>query len=70
MVKSLGADHVLDYTKEDFSAREERYDVIFDTVAKFPKSKTSKALGPNGIYVRSQSWTRKKVWKIWSSSKS
>src|SRR6185503_13742590 len=51
MVKSLGADHVIDYTKEDFSSREERYDVIFDTLAKFPKSEYSKVLKPNGIYV-------------------
>jgi NADPH:quinone reductase-like Zn-dependent oxidoreductase len=51
MVKSLGADRVLDYTKEDFSSREERYDVIFDTLAKFPKSEYSKVLKPNGIYV-------------------
>ena len=51
MVKSLGADHVLDYTKEDFSSRAERYDLILDTVAKFPKSKYSKVLAPNGIFV-------------------
>src|SRR5512147_1824872 len=51
MVQSLGADHVIDYTKEDFSAREERYDVIFDTVAKFPKSKYSNLLAPNGTYI-------------------
>lgn len=51
MVKSLGADHVIDYTKEDFSATEERYDVIYDTVAKFPKSQYSKVLAPNGTYV-------------------
>jgi len=51
MVKSLGADRVIDYTKEDFSSREERYDVIFDAVGKFPKSKYSKALTPNGTYV-------------------
>jgi NADPH:quinone reductase-like Zn-dependent oxidoreductase len=51
MVKSLGADHVIDYTKEDFSAVEERHDVIFDTVAKFPKAQYSKVLAPNGIYV-------------------
>ena len=51
MVKSLGADHVIDYTREDFSATEERYDVIFDTLAKFPKSQYSKVLAPNGTYV-------------------
>jgi NADPH:quinone reductase-like Zn-dependent oxidoreductase len=51
MVKSLGADHVIDYTKENFSAIEDRYDVIFDTVAKFPKSIYAKILTSNGIYV-------------------
>ena len=51
MVKSLGADHVIDYTKEDFSSREEQYDVIFDTLAKFQKSEYSKILKPNGTYV-------------------
>jgi NADPH:quinone reductase-like Zn-dependent oxidoreductase len=51
MVKSLGADRVIDYTKEDFSSREERYDVIFDTVGKFSKSKYSQALTQNGTYV-------------------
>ena len=51
MVRSLGADHVIDYTKENFSTREERYDVIFDTVGKFPKSNYSKILTPNGTYV-------------------
>src|SRR6266511_1166889 len=51
MVKFLGADHVIDYTKEDFSSVEERYDIIFDTVGKFPKAKYSKVLAPNGNYV-------------------
>jgi NADPH:quinone reductase-like Zn-dependent oxidoreductase len=51
LVKSLGADHVIDYTKEDFSGTEERYDVIFDTVAKFPKSQYTKVLAPNGTFV-------------------
>ena len=51
MVKSLGADHVIDYTKDDFSSIEERYDIIFDTLAKFPKSQYSKVLKPNGTYV-------------------
>ncbi len=51
MVRSLGADYVLDYTKEKFSTRAERYDVIFDAVAKLPKSEAVKALAPNGVYV-------------------
>jgi NADPH:quinone reductase-like Zn-dependent oxidoreductase len=51
MVKSLGADHVIDYTKEDPSSKEERYDIIYDTLGKFPKSKASKVLAPNGIFV-------------------
>ena len=48
MVKSLGADRVIDYTKADFSTQVGRYDVIFDTVGKFPQSMVAKALAPNG----------------------
>ena len=51
LVKSLGADHVIDYTKEDVSATDARYDIIYDTVAKFPKSQAAKLLMPNGTYV-------------------
>jgi NADPH:quinone reductase-like Zn-dependent oxidoreductase len=51
LVKSLGADHVIDYTNEAFSSVKQRYDVIFDTVAKFPKSQYSKILAPEGTYV-------------------
>ena len=51
MVKSLGADHVIDYTQEDWSSRAEQYDSVYDTVAKFPKSKASKVLAPNGTFV-------------------
>jgi NADPH:quinone reductase-like Zn-dependent oxidoreductase len=51
MVKSLRADQVIDYTKEDFSASGARYDVIFDTVGKCPKSQYARALTPDGAFV-------------------
>jgi NADPH:quinone reductase-like Zn-dependent oxidoreductase len=51
MVKSLGADKVIDYTKEDFTERSDTYDVIFDAVDKLPKSKGKKSLKKSGMYL-------------------
>lgn len=51
MVKSLGADHVIDYTKEEISSGAERYDIIYDTVAKLPRATAVKALTPGGSFV-------------------
>jgi NADPH:quinone reductase-like Zn-dependent oxidoreductase len=51
MVRSLGADHVIDYTKEDFSKGDERYDVILDNVGTQPLSGFRRVLKPNGICV-------------------
>ncbi|KKB86795.1 Zn-dependent oxidoreductase [Devosia limi DSM 17137] len=47
----LGADHVIDYEREDFSHRLGAYDVIFDTVGKVPFGKAKRALKPGGVYL-------------------
>ncbi len=50
-MKSLGADKVIDYTKEDFTLSGEVYNVVFDAVDKFPSSRGKKALKATGIYL-------------------
>jgi NADPH:quinone reductase-like Zn-dependent oxidoreductase len=51
LVKSLGADKVIDYTKDNFIKRGENYDVIFDAVGKSSSSECKETLTPNGTYV-------------------
>lgn len=51
LVKSLGADHVIDYTQADFTAGGKQYDAIFDAVGKISKSKCKPILAPNAAYV-------------------
>lgn len=50
-VKSLGAHEVIDYTKEDFTRRDETYDVIFDAVGKRSFSDSLRSLRENGVYL-------------------
>ena len=52
LVKSLGADKVIDYTKEDLAQSGETYDVIFDTVGMSPQDKCVKALNRKGRYLQ------------------
>ena len=51
LVRSLGADHVIDYTKEDFTKSADRYDVILDNVANHSLSECRRVLNPKGKYV-------------------
>jgi len=51
MVRSIGADQVIDYTREDFTRNGQRYDLILDAAAYRSISDYKRALSPNGIYV-------------------
>ena len=51
MVKSIGANKVIDYTQEDFAQSAERYDVVFDAVGKISSSQGRKPLKKTGIYL-------------------
>jgi NADPH:quinone reductase-like Zn-dependent oxidoreductase len=54
MVKSIGANHVIDYTKENFTKRTNEYDIIFDAVRKSTFANCKNALTPKGIYVTTE----------------
>jgi NADPH:quinone reductase-like Zn-dependent oxidoreductase len=51
LVRSIGADHVIDYTKEDFTKTDQRYDLIYDLVGNHSFSERRHILNPNGICV-------------------
>jgi NADPH:quinone reductase-like Zn-dependent oxidoreductase len=51
LVRSIGADHVIDYTKEDFTKGDQRYDLIFDLIGNHSFSERRRILNPNGICV-------------------
>ena len=52
LVRSLGADHVIDYTKEDFTRNGQQYDLIFAVNGYHPISAYRRRLAPQGIYLR------------------
>ncbi len=51
MVRSLGADRVIDYTQQDFTEGDETYDVVFDAVGKLPASRAKRSLRKMGVYL-------------------
>lgn len=51
LVRSLGADEVIDYTKEDFLSSDQEFDLIFDTIGKSSYSKAKSVLAPKGVYM-------------------
>ncbi len=69
LVKSLGADKVIDYTKEDFSKGGETYDIIFDTVGKSSFSDVKKSLKKKGFYLEAVMKLSHKIRGLWTSIK-
>jgi NADPH:quinone reductase-like Zn-dependent oxidoreductase len=51
LVRSLGADHVIDYTKKEFTHSRQRFDVILDNVLNHPPKATARVLAPNGVLI-------------------
>jgi len=68
-VRSLGADKVIDYGKEDFTGNGETYDLIFDILGKGSFSRCKGSLAPNGRYLRASFKTRELWQMLWTSLK-
>jgi NADPH:quinone reductase-like Zn-dependent oxidoreductase len=67
MVKSLGADKVIDYTKEDFTKSGQTYDIIYETVGKSSFSRNMSSLKKKGIYLAGNAGLLQTVQMLWTS---
>ncbi|MFC2021918.1 NAD(P)-dependent alcohol dehydrogenase [Chloroflexota bacterium] len=67
LVKSLGADKVIDYTKEDFTKSRDTYDVIFDAVRKTSFSRCKSSLNKKGIYLSTDMGLALMLQMLWTS---
>ena len=67
MLRSIGADHVIDYTQEDFTKNGETYDVIFDVVGKSSYSRSVGSLNQNGRYIIANPRVLPMVRGLWTS---
>ncbi len=67
MVKSLGADKVIDYTKEDFTKNQETYDLIFDVVGATTFDRCQNSLKPRGIFLQNVMGLTDLVRVLWTS---
>ena len=68
MLRSIGADHVIDYTQEDFTKSGVTYDVIFDVVGKSSYSRSVKLLTPNGRYLAANPRLSHMIQGTWMSN--
>ena len=67
LVKSIGANHVMDYTQTDFATSGEVYDVVFETVGKAPFSSAIQVLKPNGTLLLASAWPADMLKGLWTS---
>jgi NADPH:quinone reductase-like Zn-dependent oxidoreductase len=67
MLRSIGADHVIDYTQEDFTKNGQTYDVIFDVIGKSPYAGSIKSLKENGRYLIANPKLAKMIQAPWTS---
>jgi NADPH:quinone reductase-like Zn-dependent oxidoreductase len=67
MLRSIGADQVIDYTRDDFTKRGETYDVIFDVVGKGSFSGCMRSLEPRGVYLSANPGLSQMVRRPWIS---
>ncbi|MBL8092316.1 MAG: NAD(P)-dependent alcohol dehydrogenase, partial [Anaerolineales bacterium] len=71
MMRSIGADHVIDYTKEDYTKNGQKYDVIMDTIGKSPFRGSVRSLTENGLYFNANPKLFDKIWlNLFSNSSS
>jgi NADPH:quinone reductase-like Zn-dependent oxidoreductase len=70
MLRTLGADRVIDYTREDFTRRGEIYDVIFDVIGKSSFSRSLRSLTPGGRYLFGNSGLSQRLRGQWTSQRS
>jgi NADPH:quinone reductase-like Zn-dependent oxidoreductase len=66
-VKSLGADHIIDYTSEDFTQNGETYDLIFDILGKCAFARCKNSLSPNGILLYASFKEKQLIQMLWTS---
>jgi NADPH:quinone reductase-like Zn-dependent oxidoreductase len=66
-VKSLGADEVIDYTREDFTQNGETYDIIFDILGESSFSRCKNSLKPNGIHLFASFKMKQLLQMLWTS---
>jgi NADPH:quinone reductase-like Zn-dependent oxidoreductase len=70
MLRSIGADHLIDYTREDFTKNGKTYDVILDTIGKSPFAGSLRSLNENGTYLNANPGLLGGVRARWASKKS